>query len=77
MWLSIFRGIAVPWEANDISEDRDDMGREAEMQVICEFIPFYNLHDNEAFFIQNRINRICRQVSKWQATAKIIRYVDV
>lgn len=45
-------------------EDRDDMGKEAEMQVICEFISFHNLHGNEAVFIQNSISSICRQLSK-------------
>lgn len=73
MWLSIFRGITVPWECTASPEDRDDTGREEEMQVICEFISFHNLHGNETVFIQNNISSICRQVSKWQATAKITR----
>lgn len=77
MCLSIFRDITVPWELNWITRGEGWHSREAAKQVICEFISLHNLHGNEAVFIQNSISSICRQLSKWQATAKITRLVDV
>lgn len=39
-------------------EHRDDMERETERPVICEFISSPGLHGNEAFFIRNSIRGI-------------------
>lgn len=39
-----------PGNSTASQEDRDDIGREVEMLVICEFISSPDSHSNEAFF---------------------------
>lgn len=78
MWLSIFRGTAVPWELNCIPTGQEwhgERSREAGDMWVHFSLPTHAVM-RDFFFIWNSIRNIWRQPSRWQVSAKATRCVD-